>query len=196
MTDNTGRYVVAGHEHILCPVSAAIPHRVDFYVEHDGEISLIHTRHIHNQQEARDLALTMLLNAYLLVGEPLRLRRLYWCELTPVRRENGRWTPDPAAADYVDAAYLNSETGQINFELDASMCRRRQVQAAVDNHTGTGSRNANAYRHGFSMSSRPWRPDPPALPKGMTEWDADTVVSGEPLGPGAPRGGDGADAGG
>lgn len=190
MTDNTGRHLAAGHVHILCSVTAVVPHRVAFYVELDGETSLIHTRSCHNQQEARDFALTMLLNTYLLVDEPLRLRRLYWCELIPLRRENGQWMPDPAADDHIDAAYLNSETGQISFELDASMCRQhsRQARAAADNHTVAAPKKPNGYHHGLPTSSAPGRTDLPVLPEGMTEWDADNVLSGDPLDPSAPRG--------
>lgn len=176
MTDNTGRHLAAGHEHILCSVTTVVPHRVAFYVELDGETSLIHTRSCHNQPEARDFALTMLLNAYLLVDEPLPLRRLYWCELIPLRRDNGQWIPDPAADGHIDAAYLNSETGQISFELDASMCRQhsRQARAVVDSHIGAAPKKPNGRCHGFPINL-------PALPEGMTEWDADTVLSGEPL---------------
>jgi hypothetical protein len=190
VTENIGGRLIAEHEHILGRVTAVVPHQVIFYIDHDGETSLVHTRYCHNQQEARDFALTVLVNAYMLVDEPWRLWRTYWCELIPIQRVNGQWIPDPAARDHVDAAYLDSETGQISFDLDASMAAGGRIRrrAVADNDTGAAREKANGYHCGCLVSLPPRHADPQPLPHGMSEWDADTLLSGERLDPKRGRG--------
>ena len=120
MADNTGNHLMSGYENTFHSI-LGVPHQVTFYVDHDGETSQIHIQQCLNQQEAGNFALTTLLNAYMLIDDASRQRRLYWCELIPGRCVGGQWMPEPTAGGHVDAVFLDGESGQIVFHLDAGM---------------------------------------------------------------------------
>lgn len=115
----------------LVPTRRNAPYRVRVYVDRAGECSRVHTEECPNEREARNFAVNMLLSTYLELIYPHRDdtgRRLFWCELVPGRRVNGRWEPDPRAGGEVDAAYLDGEYGAITFDLAASIRRWRPLQ--------------------------------------------------------------------
>lgn len=74
---------------------------------------------------ARYFAMNTLLDFYLLLIYPRRddHQRLFWCELVPGRRVDGRWEPGIAVDGEVDTAYLDACSGEISWDLAA--CTRR-----------------------------------------------------------------------
>jgi hypothetical protein len=116
-------------------MSGPLRYRVTFYRDRGAQrlAERVHTEHCHDQQQARDCAVSSLLDAYMLLiyprEEPLRDGwGRYWCELAPVRyHPNGHWEPDPAADGHTDAAYLG-DNGEITLTLAASARRWQHLR--------------------------------------------------------------------
>lgn len=111
-----------------CRRASVVPYQVAVhvtYVARDGASARLHTEVCESEQTARVFALGVLANAFMLIGEAQLSRRRFWCELSPVRWVDGAWEPVPAVEGTVDAAFLNSENGEITFDLAATLRRRR-----------------------------------------------------------------------